>query len=303
MLVVGFNAAFANAADDKNKQPKNTGILSVKTTPESYPVKVDGQVVGMSGTGAPAEFYLAPGIHTIEVGAPAGMAAFTKEIDVRKNQRNCICLKTITTENKRDCPYNVQVDGPESAVDGDLVTFVARSLTSANPANYVWTISPSAARITSGLGTSSITVDTTGIGGQTVTAELDVSDGSPDDAICRQHNSFPTPVKPITVNTPPPPVRFDEFVSRSNDDDKARFDNLAIELQNHPDYQGYIILYQGTEKKSRNADALGKLAMNYLVNVRGIPPQRIVITKWGTQPQTKYEIWLIPPGAQPPVPN
>ncbi len=54
----GFDDRFAGGNDDKNKRPKNTGILTVKTTPIAYPVRVDGQVVGMSGVDTAAEFYL-----------------------------------------------------------------------------------------------------------------------------------------------------------------------------------------------------------------------------------------------------
>ncbi|MDQ3179774.1 MAG: hypothetical protein M3Q33_04565 [Acidobacteriota bacterium] len=105
---------------------------------------------------------------------------------------------------------------------------------------------------------------------------------------------------------PPSPRKFDEFESLAFDDDKARLDAYAIELQNNPDSQGYIIMYQGTDKVSmrvRKVDVLSKRTLDYLVNARGIDPRRIVITNWGTRPKTTYELWVIPPGAQPPVPQ
>jgi hypothetical protein len=84
------------------------------------------------------------------------------------------------------------------------------------------------------------------------------------------------------------------------------FDAFAIELQNNPDSQGYIIMYQGTDKTSmrvRKVDVISKRTLDYLVKSRGIDPRRIVITNWGTRPTTVYELWVIPPGAQPPVPQ
>jgi hypothetical protein len=139
--------------------------------------------------------------------------------------------------------------------------------------------------------------------GQTITADLDVNDGVYD-AACRQRISVPT----IVDRKPELPTnyRFDEFDSLAFDDDKARLDAFAIELQNKPDSQGYIILYQGTDKvskRSRNADTIGKRTLDYLVKVRGVDPRRIVITNWGTRPKTRYELWIIPPGAMPPVPQ
>ena len=140
------------------------------------------------------------------------------------------------------------------------------------------------------------------MGGQTVRAELDVWDGV-NDTTCRQQISVPTEVEKQKI---PEAIRCDVFESRAFDDDKARFDNCVIELQNRPDSQLYIIVYQGTDKISKttnNADKLGKRTLDYLVKTRGVDPRRISIVNWGTRPKTSFEIWIIPPGAQPPVPQ
>lgn len=309
LLVIGFVLTFcftnalANGNDDK-KRPKNTGILTVKTTPVAYPIKVDGQVIGMSGVSAPAEFYLSPGTHRLEIEGPNGQT-FAKDIEIRKDVKNCICLKIVEETIKRPCPYDIQLDGPERVLEGDLITFASFNKVTASdvPVKYVWTITPANATITSGLGTPSITIDTAGMGGQTITADLDVNDGVYD-ASCRQRISVPT----IVEKKPPPPgpIKFDDFESLAFDDDKARLDAFAIELQNKPDAQGYIIMYQGTDKiskRDKNVDKLSKRTLDYLVKVRGVDPRRIVITNWGTRPKTSYELWIVPPGAQPPVPN
>jgi hypothetical protein len=55
MLTLGMTSAFG-VVDDKNKRPKNTGILTVKTAPVAYPIKVDGTYIGMSGTNSATEF-------------------------------------------------------------------------------------------------------------------------------------------------------------------------------------------------------------------------------------------------------
>jgi hypothetical protein len=123
ILTLGLSNVFASGNDDK-KRPKNTGVLSIKTTPVAYPVKVDGQVIGMSGVDAPAEFYLAPGTHRIEVEGPSGQM-FSKEIEIRKDVKNCVCLKIIEETTKRPCPYDIQLDGPERVIEGDLITFAS----------------------------------------------------------------------------------------------------------------------------------------------------------------------------------
>lgn len=297
ILTLGLATAFAGGKDDK-KRPKNTGILTVKTSPDAYQVKVNGEVIGMSGVNTPAEFYLAPGFHNIEIVGPNGMS-FSDDVEIVKNKKNCICLKMVERVTTKACPYRVNLSGPDQVLDGDLITFVSTdALNSPTPLNYNWTVT--GGRITSGQGRQAITVDTAGMGGQTVSANLDVNDGVYDEQ-CRQNINVATFVE----NPPPPPSprKFDEFVSRAFDDDKARLDSFAIELQTNPDTQGYIIMYQGTEKGSRDVEKISKRALDYLVNSRGIDPRRIVFTNWGTRQETTYELWVIPPGAQPPVPE
>ena len=304
ILTFGLTTVFAQKNDNRNRRPKNMGTLTVKTSPVAYPVRVDDQVIGMSGVNTPAEFYLAPGMHRLEIEGPKGKN-FAKEVEIRSNAKHCVCLKIVEETFTRACPYNIQLSGPDRVIEGDLITFASNNTVTegAIPVIYTWTVSPSEVSITSGLGTPSITVDTKGMGGQTITADLDVNDGVYD-ANCRQKISVPTIVEKPPL--PPGPRKFDEFESLAFDDDKARLDAFAIELQNNPDSQGYIIMYQGTDKasvKNRKVEVLSKRTLDYLVKARGIDPRRIVITNWGTRQKTTYDLWIIPPGAQPPVPQ
>lgn len=299
MLISG--TLFADKKDTK-KRPKNMGSLTVKTSPVSYPVKVNGQMIGMSGVDTPAEFYLEPGTHKLEVEFPNGKM-FTKDIEIRKDAKNCVCLKYVENTITRPCPYDMRINGPDDVVEGDLITFAAQNAvtSSTTPLNYKWIVSPSTAKVTSGLGTDSITIDTTGLGGQTVSATLDVTDDIYGEK-CFQNIAINTRVIKQKV---PEPRRFDEFESQAFDDDKARLDSFVIELQNNPDTQGYIIMYQGTDKtsmRSRRVEVLNKRTLDYLVNTRGIDPRRIWIVEGGKRAKTMYDLWIIPPGAQPPVP-
>ncbi len=307
ILSVGIGSAFGAVGDKKkkdDKRPKNTGVLSVKTTPNPLTVRVDGQVVGVAGTTEGAEFYLTPGPHTIEIEGPNGVP-FVKEINIVKDVKNCICINVVERTVEKKCPYDISVSNPDVVNDGDLVTFATLNAVTGGTAllNYLWNVSPGAARVTSGLGTNSITVDTTGMGGQTITANLEVTDGIYD-ASCRQRvvgNVFVNEVK-IEVKEA---LLFDEFPTLANDDDKARLDGLAVELQNNPSYQGYIIMYPGTDRisQTRTPERLAKMSLDYLVSQRGVDPSRLSIVQGGTRPRTTYQIWLVPPGAQTPVPN
>ena len=277
------------------------GTLTVRTTPVSYPVKIDGQYAGMSGVGVPAEFYLTPGIHTLEVAGPNG-TSFTKDVEIRKEAKHCVCLKLVETSIPRDCPYRFHLEGPDKVTEGDLITFAAiNSGTAPIPIRYAWKVSNG--RITSGLGTPSITVDTKGIGHQTIEAELDVNDDVYDNK-CRQTISVPTEVVPLPVPPTIEKVACDQFEARTDDDAKARFDNCAIMVSNTPDAMMYVIIYPGTDRLSttRNTyDRLSKKTLDYLVKNRGVDPRRIQIVKGSPRLKTSYEIWIVPAGAQPPV--
>src|SRR3954467_15788088 len=140
LLVFGtVSTALASGNDDKNR-PKNTGILSVKTTPVAYPVLVDGVQIGMSGVAASAEFYLTPGTHRVEIQGPDGKS-YTKDIDIVKDRKNCICIKIVENTISTPCPYRVVVNGPETVKDGDLINlFATNQVNSPNPVKYVWTV-------------------------------------------------------------------------------------------------------------------------------------------------------------------
>ena len=303
VLTLGISTAFANGSDGKNKRSKDTGTLTVRTTPAHYAVKIDGEYRGMSGVNDPAEFYLTPGIHTVEVAGPNG-TGFKKEIEIRRDAKHCICLKLVEETTSRPCPYRFHLEGPDKIQENDLVTFAAiNSGTAPIPIRYAWKVSPSAARITSGLGTPSITVDSAGLAGQTINAELDVNDDVYDNK-CRQVISVPTEVSRLPIPEVPKAFRCDEFETKSADEDKARFDNCVIQVQNTPDAQLYVIIYPGTDKISltRNTyDRLSKRTLDYMVKTRGVDPRRISIVKGGNRQRTTYELWVVPPGAQPPV--
>lgn len=299
-LTLCASAAFANVGDGK-KAPKNMGTLTVRTTPAPYAVKIDGQYAGMSGVGTPAEFYLTPGIHTVEVAGPNG-SIFTKEVEIRKQAKHCICLKLVEETTSRACPYRFHLDGPDRITEGDLVTFAAiNDGTAPVPLRYQWRVNNG--RVTSGLGTPSITVDSTGLGGQTIDAELDVNDDVYDNK-CRQVISVPTNVDKIIIPPPITKIACDQFEAKAMDDIKARLDNCAIQVQNIPDAQLYIIIYPGTDKLSttRNTyDKMSRRTLDYLVKNRGVDPRRIQIIRGSSRTRTSYEIWIVPPGAEPPV--
>lgn len=300
MLLLTCSLAQANPKETKEpKLKKGYGRMDLKTSPAGYPLIVDGKDYGV--TYNPAQSIDLPaGTHTVEVLFPN--RRWTQQVNILAGKRNCICLNYTTRVITRPCPYPVSVSAPSVVDDGDVITYSSDvAYGGTQPLNYTWTVSPPSARILSGAGTNTITVDSTGLGSQKVTAILVVDDGS-GDPTCRQMAQASVDITPPpTVRVPP--RKFDEFPSVAFDDDKARLDNLAIELQNAPDSTGYLFVYAGKNSRVGQADRLGARTLDYLTNTRGIDSRRIVIVNGGYRETDYYEFWLVPQGAEPPQPS
>lgn len=301
LVVLARGEASARAATQNGKP--NYGRIELSTEPGGYPLLIDGNPAGETSV-AVRFLDLPPGKHTLEIRFPNGVR-WVRDFNVIAGKRECVKLqyrpRTIAIP-RSPCPFPVRVSAPGFVNEGDLITFTANvAYEGERQLNYTWTVSPSSARIISGAGTSTITVDSTGLGQQRVVAVLMVADGT-DDPRCRQQANAATRV---LKQAPPPivPQRFDEFPSISYDDDKARLDNFAIELQNMPGARGFVIVYAGRTSRSGEADRLAARARDYLIGVRGIDPNRIVTVNGGYRERNAYELWLVPAGATPPQPT
>ena len=279
------------------------GQLEISTNPGGFPLRIDGQPQGDTSTTVRV-IELQPGHHNIEILLPNG-GKWVRDFDIERARKVCVNLNYHPkkyTVTKSPCPYPVNISAPVSVNDGDLITFtsdVAYSGTA--PLTYTWTVSPADARIVSGAGTATITVDSTNLGNQRVMATLVVDDGS-GDAMCRQTAQAATNV--VKKEMPPPECKvFDQFPSVAFDDDKARLDNLAIELQNTPDSIAYIIVYGGRTSRAGQADRLGQRTVDYLTAQRGVDAHRVVIINGGYRDTDFIEIWVCPPGAKTPQPT
>ncbi|HEX7958096.1 MAG TPA: PEGA domain-containing protein, partial [Pyrinomonadaceae bacterium] len=300
-------AGFDSQAKQKNKktvQP-TTGRIEVSTQPGGYPITIDGQPAGET-TDYVRAIELEPGTHTVEIQFPNN-TRWSQVFNIVAGRKNCIALNyrprtiEIPSVPVSPCPYPVNVTAPAQVSDGDIVTFTADvGYQGPSALNYTWTVSPPAARILSGVGTPTITVDSSGLGNKRLTAILVVDDGSGDRS-CRQTAQAMTGVGGLPNITPN--RRFDEFPSVAHDDDKARFDNLAIELQNNPGATGYVITYAGRGSRAGEADRMMKRAADYLSTTRGISRDRIVTINGGYREANSFELWLVPQGAEPPRPT
>ena len=96
--------------------------------------------------------------------------------------------------------------------------------------------------------------------------------------------------------------KIDEFGEIEWSDLMARLDNFAIELQNDPTAQGYIIAYGGRVGRRGEALKRASRAKGYLTNVRGIPAGQVVIIDGGYRTDLTLALKVRGRGAPPPEP-
>ena len=229
-------------------------------------------------------------------GAQPGVYQAIVEVD---NGRDigCVAFSSVSIV-VTDCPPappvcpTVTVSCPEVVAENASVTFSATmSGGSGNiTPGYSWNVT--AGRIVSGQGTSSITVDTTGLAGQTIRASVDVTGyGMPCPASCA-----------VSVPIQNKPRKFDEYYDIARNDEKARLDNYAIQLQSEPGSQGYVIVYPARNARANQAQERAKRISDYLINSRGIDSSRFTVTMGPARENWLFELWIVPEGARPPTP-
>jgi hypothetical protein len=98
------------------------------------------------------------------------------------------------------------------------------------------------------------------------------------------------------------PRKIDSFSALNCEDEMARLDFFAIEIQNSSESQAYIIVYGGRHDTRRN-EVRARLSRirYYLINNRMIVSDRIILVNGGYRERFTVELWLRPRGEVSPV--
>jgi hypothetical protein len=192
------------------------------------------------------------------------------------------------------CPV-VRVSCPDAVRSGGEVNFSAEVVGAGATFKPTFEWQVSAGSIVSGQGTALLRVDSTGLGQHVVTATVEVAGLSP---VCERKASCSTPVVSDIIG-----CGFDEYGNIKFDDEKARLDNFAIELQNDPTAQGHMICYGGRRGYKGEAMRRCERAKGYLSDVRGIEAARVVTVDGGFREELTVKLTIVPSGATPPAPT
>ena len=211
---------------------------------------------------------------------------------IRRISSLCLFIFAAALSVAAQCP-KVQISSPVEVDSGETITFSA-SVTGGDQdvlPTYNWTVSDGT--ISAGQGTSTIVVETASASGQSSTATVDVGGY---ERKCVTTASSTTGIKP----KPRPARLIDRYGAVGVADRNARLDNFAIELQNDPTAQAYVIVYRDLKSLPGEAARSLTASKNYLVNTRGIPGNRIATRDGGLREAAKTELWIVPDGGTPP---
>lgn len=188
------------------------------------------------------------------------------------------------------CPV-LSVIEPAAAVEaGENLIFTAEVKGGSSDIIYSWTVDQG--EIINGQGTPTITVSTKGLENETVNASVSISGGFLDE--CKSEASGAG-----VVTSKPKPVLVDKFVRGNCEDLLARMDGFFVQLQNNPTAQGYILI----NGKRRATEVALRESRNW-IKMRGFSPDRITfVLDIGFSERAELEMYLVPPGAEPPEPQ
>ena len=299
LLALTFFVVQPSASVTAKPKKAKFGTIKIQTAPGGLMLVIDGRPRGETTTDYRA-FDLEPGMHNIEIKLPNG-TFWKRDIEVPAGRVKCVVVnyRPLPPLPKSPCPFPVNVSAPTQVNDGEIITFNA-DVTYGGTAtlNYKWKVTPSTARIISGANSPTLTVDSTGLGGYRIVATLTTDDGSSEPACSQSAQAVavvaPLPKKEIISQ------EFDECNNCTFDDQKARLDNLAVELQNDPSTRAYIIAYGGRMSPLGQVEVLMTRAREYLTSQRGIDASRFVVMNGGFREEDSVELWLVPSGAKPP---
>jgi hypothetical protein len=229
-----------------------------------------------------------PGTYTITAGADNGCGVCgttkTETITVRDCDCEIIC----------SCP-TLDVSGGGVVEAGTPMNFTANvSGGTSGDVTYNWTVTNGT--ISSGQGTPSISVDTTGLAnGTNIQATVEIG-GS---GLCADCPRTASETGSVSVRIIPARL-IDEFGKLPDDEVKARIDALYTALGNEPNAQGYIINY-GTDREI----AARERQIQKAIAFRKYDPSRVTIVRGGANPNGAgvwTKVWIVPPGAENPTP-
>ena len=109
-------------------------------------------------------------------------------------------------------------------------------------------------------------------------------------------------VSAVGSPTSEPNGPLDQYGDIKCEDEMARLDNFAVQLQNDPQSKGVIMFYAGKMAADRwpkrgEAEARTARIKPYIVQRRGVPADQVIVINAGYDEYFHVQLWMVPPGA------
>src|SRR5215467_7437364 len=160
LLALTFFAAYPAANVSAKSKKVKYGTIKILSNPGGLLLTIDGKPYGETKTEYRA-IDLDAGLHTLQITLP-NRQFWIREIDLPAGRVKCVVVnyRPLPPLPKSPCPFPVNVSAPKQVTEGEIITYTADVAYSGNAAlKYNWKITPSSARIISGLGSSTLNVD------------------------------------------------------------------------------------------------------------------------------------------------
>jgi hypothetical protein len=112
--------------------------------------------------------------------------------------------------------------------------------------------------------------------------------------LCLLIASVTAPANAQKVNTVKADRLFDVYGDIEEEGEKARLDNIAIQLVKEPGVVAHFIVYGGRRSCAGEAQARARRAKDYLVTARGISFDQVIWRDGGFREEVTYEVYLLP---------
>jgi hypothetical protein len=194
---------------------------------------------------------------------------------------------TTSFPSQSECP-EITIETPSTIICPDARVIFTAQVTKGEvnaQQRFKWTVAEG--RVIKGQGTPTITVETTGAqgpGGVRVSVEL----------VGPEIGCALTYSRAVDVTPFCPERKFDEFGEVSEEFEMMKLDVFAIRLRSEPDTVGLIIMYAGEHAPVGYAEARLERARNYLIDVRGLEADQILMKDAGSGVESTMELWVMP---------
>lgn len=215
---------------------------------------------------------------------------------------------TIAPEDVAHCPFLRVKGSPYVPQPNSPLKFQANLEFNGKKLQPVFLWKVSEGKIINGQGTDRIEVEVSSGASGKVIAKVDVSGYSLECPIETTTAEYQTA---FGVGY----FKFNEYGDICSGDEKARLDSFASQLQSNPEVQAYIVFYGGRCYSScgydyprhrprrplqREAETRAARIKPYLVNTRGLDPERISVISGGHRESWTAELWIVAKGGKPP---